>query len=753
MAFSRLVSSITRLGIAGSIALALPTNASAQEQADALEPGDVVILSPGEIETAPLKPRGAPDPELANPEADRQPAYQNPRYRRLATPQFDTFENSADYRRLLRDIARLRHADRRRRFGAMEQGQIVVAAMQDSSTDLDFAEECAVPEDCPEEADEQYIVVNGSRVVTSMQSVPAAVTAIDGSSITNTQVATVDEGDIVKLIGEYLLVLQDGRIFAVHFPSMRLTDRQDVYRKTEDGDPIGADWYDEMLVQGDQIIVTAYSYEDDASEITVMRLDQETGRIEPRGVFLISSEDYYDVDNYATRLVGDRLIIYTPYKADDLVSRRNRPVIRRWTNSEDFYDDEGQGRQILDVRNIFRPVFGVSEAWVHAISVCPLGNVIDRGLRCETTGFMGGDVAEMYVTSDAAYLWMSALSYDEWAYDDCEAGTPPPEFGEVPPAAIYRMPIGRGEVEVMGARGMPIDQFGMDATATRFRGLAHFYRYACRDHDIERSFALLNARQSRFRDRYVSARESEFERLPGLFAGGVENRFAGDMLVYGGRQRYSRQPNRGQSLIGMSTVLHAVPVSEPDARQEIGIGHSLIRLERMGDDAVIATGYANGDGLRVSYVGLDAENADNSGIRSSAFLFGRYESESRSHAFNATYTVEGDGMLGIPTILNRENSDGYWWYSDVSDLSFLAFDTTGILADAGVIIATPEDDVKTAEGYECEISCIDWYGNARPIFLGGKVYGLMATELVEAEVVDGIVTERRRVDLTALPEK
>ena len=39
-------------------------------------------------------------------------------------------------------------------------------------------------------------------------------------------------------------------------------------------------------------------------------------------------------------------------------------------------------------------------------------------------------------------------------------------------------------------------------------------------------------------------------------------------------------------------------------------------------------------------------------------------------------------------------------------------------------------------------------GGFRPFFMGGRVYGLMATELVEAEVVGGTVTERRRVDLT-----
>ena len=137
-------------------------------------------------------------------------------------------------------------------------------------------------------------------------------------------------------------------------------------------------------------------------------------------------------------------------------------------------------------------------------------------------------------------------------------------------------------------------------------------------------------------------------------------------------------------------------------------------------------------------------------VRSSAFLPRRYESEGRSHAFNATYSLAGDGMLGVPTVTRVEQSNGYWWYSDVSDLSFLGFDAKGLLADAGMIAATPEDAVKTADGYDCEVSCIDWYGNARPIFLGGKVYGLMATELVEAEVVAGKVSELRRVDLTGV---
>ncbi|BDW82752.1 hypothetical protein MACH24_21900 [Erythrobacter sp. Dej080120_24] len=747
MAAMRLV----RVGAALVTATLLAGTTVAREKEQS--PGEVTILLPDDIRTLPPEPFPKTDPSLANPEADETPAYQDSRYRRLATPEFETFENDVEFRRFLRSIEQLRQRERRRRFSEGEGAKIVVAALQDVEP-AETPPECAVPEDCPDDSANQTVVVTGSRIASNPQSMPMAVTAVSSDSatgtsdsITNVQVASVDEGDIVKLIGQYLLVLQDGRVFAVHHPTMTLTDRTDVYRKDEDGDPIGADWYDEMLVQGDQIIVTAYSYEDDASEITVLRLDQETGKVSVRGVFLISSDDYYDVDNYATRIAGDRLVIYTPYEAADLVSRRNRPVIRRWTGAEDFYDNEGTGKDVLEVRDIYRPVFGVKEPWVHTVSVCPLGEVIERGLSCETTGFVGADPAEMYVTPDAVYLWTSAVSWDELDWNECQIGTPSAGFGEVPPAAVFRMPIGRGEVEVLGARGMPIDQFGMDATGTRFRALSSFYRHACSDDDIAKEFALMNASQGKFRDRYIAARESEFARLPSLLANSAENRFVGDWIVYGGRDRYSRRPPRDGKAerSAQSNVIHAVPVDAPEQAETISIGHSLVRLERMGEAAVIANGYADESGLRVSYIGL-APGA--SAIRSSAHLPGRYESESRSHAFNATYTLAGDGMLGVPTVSRKEESGGWWWYSDVSDLSFLGFDAAGLLADGGLIRATPEDEVETGEGYDCEVSCIDWYGNARPIFLGGKVYGLMATELVEAEVVEGRVAERRRVDLT-----
>jgi hypothetical protein len=51
------------------------------------------------------------------------------------------------------------------------------------------------------------------------------------------------------------------------------------------------------------------------------------------------------------------------------------------------------------------------------------------------------------------------------------------------------------------------------------------------------------------------------------------------------------------------------------------------------------------------------------------------------------------------------------------------------------------------------VSCVDWYGNSRPIFTDGRVFGLSGTELVEGRVGAGGIAELRRLDLSAPPAR
>ena len=61
----------------------------------------------------------------------------------------------------------------------------------------------------------------------------------------------------------------------------------------------------------------------------------------------------------------------------------------------------------------------------------------------------------------------------------------------------------------------------------------------------------------------------------------------------------------------------------------------------------------------------------------------------------------------------------------------------------------PEQD--NIPGYSCEVSCTDWYGNSRPVFTDGRVFGLSGTELIEGRLVAGRIRELRRLNIALSP--
>ena len=51
-------------------------------------------------------------------------------------------------------------------------------------------------------------------------------------------------------------------------------------------------------------------------------------------------------------------------------------------------------------------------------------------------------------------------------------------------------------------------------------------------------------------------------------------------------------------------------------------------------------------------------------------------------------------------------------------------------------------DVRNAND-GCRASCVDWYGNARPIFARDRVFALLGYELVEGQVLNAGIREVR----------
>ncbi len=49
------------------------------------------------------------------------------------------------------------------------------------------------------------------------------------------------------------------------------------------------------------------------------------------------------------------------------------------------------------------------------------------------------------------------------------------------------------------------------------------------------------------------------------------------------------------------------------------------------------------------------------------------------------------------------------------------------------------------------MSCIDWYGNSRPIFTDGRIFALTGTELIEGRIAGGEIHEVQRLNIALQP--
>ena len=607
---------------------------------------------------------------------------------------------------------------------------------------------------CPPEVQSDSVVVTGSRVRGLAAAAPAPAQARAGASaaaatsITNVQSVGVDEGDIVKQFSHYLIVLQDGRLFSVDFrpngqPGLALVNRANVYRHAADGV-----WYDEMLIQDHRIVVTGYSYAQGATEFSVFAINDD-GRFAREATYYLSSNDYYDIENYASRLVGDKLVIYSPlyFRGADPATRKEWPLVRRWVSERDAAAVLSPGERLFEARDIYRPLMQTLEPTVHTVSVCPLGSRrAGDELDCHATAFVGPQYREFYVSPTAAYLWV-APSSNEAEFDasktECTAGRER-EFQRGNRAALYQISLAGGPPRVMFVRGQPRDQFGLDENGREFRALLMWDTGGCDTDDNDHAMKYFSVSLRTFAPNPITATAERFIDAPNPGAAEYEERFTDRYVVYGGRTSWSSYPPEHSDAPATARVA-AIPVDDPHLSTSLQAPHNVIRVERAGDN-IVMSGYRTDAGLSVSLVDLRRTPR----IASTAVLQGRYESEGRSHAFNSMIDTEGAGLMGVPTV-TRTREGGRWWFrSRASDVSFLSVDADGRLHSAGPLTAggSPQDP-----SYQCEASCIDWYGNSRPIFTDGRIFALTGTELIEGAIRNGRIQERRRANLTARPPR
>lgn len=516
----------------------------------------------------------------------------------------------------------------------------------------------------------------------------------DRESITNSQEAGVDEGGIVKAQGEFLIVLRRGRLFTIKVGAGKVAPVS-MLDVTPPGGGHDA-WYDEMLVSGHRIVVVGYSYQASATELGLFDLD-DAGRIRHRATYFLRSNDYYSSRNYASRLVGDKLVFYMPYMLESYGQSLTLPGVRKSTSRREHWTN------IIEASHIYRPIQDASLPVLHTVVTCDLAQ---PEMACTASGIIGPYARTFYVSEQAVYVWVQGEGREK--------------------SVVYRLPLdgdGPGALRVDGA---PVDQFsfkeddgGQLNVLVRGEGSGGDWMWSPEVTSGE--VALLRVPVAAFSHAVGTARAAAYHELPKPARGTtMQNRFVGAYVLYGTGSSWGYAEPERDDHVFVYPYAGGAPFS-------LRLVHGVDRIEAMGDGAVVI----GTDGSNLHFTAIDLERqevADRYTQKHAA------QGELRSHGFFYKPTGDGQGVLGLP--VTAEGTPGYQHLVNGSaqvlflDVDHLHFKRLGALESG-----------RGAEDDHCVVSCVDWYGNARPIFYRGRIFALMGYELVEGTVQGGRMRE------------
>jgi hypothetical protein len=449
-------------------------------------------------------------------------------------------------------------------------------------------------------------------------------------------------------------------------------------------DPRGA-WYVEMLISGDTIAVIGYSYARGGTEIGLFDISADGG-LAYRDTYHLRSNDYYSSRNYASRLIGSKLVFYTPLSMSPWQQNPydSLPAMRKW--------GDGGFKRIAPATRIYRSDEPLEPSnggvALHTVSVCDLAKA---EMECESTSVLGPAGRVFYVSPGSVYVWNVK-------------------------SAVFRLPLDGSAPSMLKVAGSPIDQFsfleGNDGylnVLVRAQGHGEaMWSSEARAGDL----SLLRVHLSRFSDGRDAAPADAYQPLPSAPGWQVQNRFVGSYLLYGSRALYAVRYADGASF--------GLPLK-----------HRVDRLEALGGDAVVI-GSAGRDlhftSLRLAPYPVKA----GSYVQENAA-----QGETRSHGF--FYRSE-DGLLGLPIIGGGRRAMRHQLRSTSASVMFLRNASLNFV-EAGTLDAR-DASVNDA----CRASCVDWYGNSRPLFLRNRVFALMGYELVEGRVAGGRIVEVGRLN-------
>ncbi|WP_198420925.1 hypothetical protein HF313_28555 [Massilia atriviolacea] len=342
---------------------------------------------------------------------------------------------------------------------------------------------------------------------------------------------------------------------------------------------------------------------------------------------------------------------------------------------------------------------------LHSVTVCDLAG---RALRCDASAVLAPPARAFHMAPQAVYVWTFPYAG--------EAG-----------AGLLRIPFNGGAPGALRVSGAPRDQFSFHESADAHLNVlvgADGAGPSWRGEAGTDSLALLRLPLQAFSDGDQRAPLSSYKDLPDLPMQALRNRFIGPWLVYGG----ARAGADGRA------PLFALRWDGTGGLQRLQLAHPVERIAAMGGDAVVAGQARSALHLSSVRLGQGAGPDQQASVASVHVHPNARETPApvRPPAYDAQRP--GQGMLALAIVEAGRADEG----EDAASLLYLR-NTALRLRELGALKAqhgAPEDAAA-------------WYGNARPLFVQGRMFALLGDELVEGKLKNGRLREARRLNYAA----
>jgi hypothetical protein len=296
-------------------------------------------------------------------------------------------------------------------------------------------------------------------------------------------------------------------------------------------------------------------------------------------------------------------------------------------------------------------------------------------------------------------------------------------------AVVYRVPLDGSPVSVVQTFGEPINQFSFDETPDGLRVFVEDWK----EEQERREVYWLEIPMSSFSST-LSELPTERQHLLNVLEDGFtgQSRFIGPYLLY------SEVDWTDPALDLWKLWVKRLDRDTPPVSFDFDT-RRIQRIEPLGNHAVIIV--EDEEDLDASTIWL----GDNAQFGSTIFFPRAVEADFRSHGFNFTWSDTEGGVFGLPVFQSNDDIHprSLNWNDDPVEVKFVGVTPNLNLFHIGKLRS---DEALLDIDDDCFVSCVDWYGAARPFFIDDRVFALIDYELIEATGLPSAISEVERVN-------